>query len=478
MSAQPELRAKNSVGTELALTILLLLLPVIPLANASAWAQDSPQPQQPFSDTSPQSGTPFGTISPYLGLPIDEIEFPAIAPDEATYLIGATSLKVGEPLTRENLHNAMQALFATGRFSDIQAEADPTKTAGVRLRFLTTPNFFVGIVTIQGVSTNPSPNQLASATRLQLGELFTKDKLARALEGIQRMMEENGFHQSRTTSSQQQDVQQHQINLTFHVIPGRRAVTGIITLQGDAGYSVEQIKEIAHLKSGDPVFGNRITRALQRIRKRYQKQNRLLAQVEVANRSYHADHNSVDYVLKVERGPVVEIAAEGFKLSQHVLKRLVPIYEEGAVDDDLLNEGRRSIQNHLQTLGYFDVTVTVNQHTTLDGRNVQIVYAINPGDRHKLAAIRITGNKFFSDELIRARMQEQAAGRVFSHGRYSEVLLKEDVARVRSLYQVERLPAGGSHQQIAHQLSGKAGRSCHPDHHQRRTANACRLGAN
>jgi len=346
----------------------------------------------------------------------------------------ATGLKVGDPLTRESLHAAMQALFVTGRFSDIQAEVERVETAGVRVRFATTANFFVGILTIQGVSTNPSANQLASATRLQLGELYTPQKIAHGLEGIQRMMQENGFHQSRATVSEQRDEQQHQINMTFHVLPGRRAVIGDITLQGDAGYSVDQIKGIGRLKSGDPVFANRITRALQRIRRRYQKQNRLLAQVEVANRTYQSDRNAVYYIFRVERGPVVQIAVEGFKLTQRVLKKLVPIYEEGAVDDDLLNEGRRNIQNHLQTLGYFDVAVSVTQHSTLDGKSVQIVYSVNPGDRHRLAAIRISGNKFFSDELIRSRMQEQSAGRVFSHGRYSEELLKEDVGLIQSIY--------------------------------------------
>jgi outer membrane protein insertion porin family len=62
------------------------------------------------------------------------------------------------------------------------------------------------------------------------------------------------------------------------------------------------------------------------------------------------------------------------------------------------------------------------------------VYAINPGDRHKLAAIHIAGNRFFSDELIRARMQNQSAGKLFSHGRYSEVFLEEDVQSIKALY--------------------------------------------
>jgi outer membrane protein assembly complex protein YaeT len=403
------------------------------IAASIAWAGVRPaQTQAPGSPAS--SNANFGTINSYLGLPIDQIDLDGVPPADATSLLAATPLKIGEPLTRDVLHDAMQSLFATGRFSDIQAEAERTATAGVRLRFRTAPNFFVGMVIIEGVSTNPTANQLASATRLQLGELYSREKLDRARAGIQRVMEENGFHRSQVTVDEPHDETQHQVNLTFHVSTGPRAVVGEIALEGEAGYTPAEVMEIAKLHPGDPVVSNRITRALQRLRERYQKQNRLLAQVSAAGRTYHPEHNTVDYVLKVDRGPAVEIAADGFKLSQRVLKRLVPIYEEGAVDDDLLNEGRRNITNHMQTLGYFEATVAVNQHNAADGKSLQVVYTVKPGERHKLAAIRIAGNHFFPDDLIRSRMQNQAAGRLFSHGRYSEVLLEEDVRNIESLY--------------------------------------------
>ncbi|MGB8773053.1 MAG: POTRA domain-containing protein [Terriglobales bacterium] len=411
-----------------------ILVFLLILARGITWATpSSPQGQGALASPA-QSGRNFGSITPYLGLTIDQIELPGVPPEEAAALLAATPLKIGEPLTRDNLHDAMQALFATGRFADIQAEADRTDTAGVRLRFLTIANFFVGMITIDGVSTNPSPNQLASASRLQLGELFAPEKLDRARVGIQRVMEENGYHQSQVTISEHRDEQQHQVNMTFHVVRGPRALVGEITLEGDAGYSVAEIKEIAKLHTGDRASSSRITRALQRIRRRYQKQNRLLAQVEVSSRTYQSTHNTVDYVFKIDRGAVVEIAAEGFKLSQRILKKLVPIYEEGAVDNDLLNEGRRNLQNQMQTLGYFEAAVSVSQHNSEENKSLQVVYAIKPGDRHKLRAIRITGNHFFSDELIRSRMQDQRAGRLFSHGRYSEALLAEDVQRIQSLY--------------------------------------------
>jgi outer membrane protein assembly complex protein YaeT len=419
---------------------VVLIFCAAALAPQATWAMGEPQsePQNPEAPSQQPSTEPlsnFGAITPYLGLAIDEIDFPHLAKDESASLLTTTQLKIGQPLTRDALHDAMRALFATGRFADIQAEADRTATAGVRLRFLTVPNYFVGQVMVEGVSTNPSANQLATAARLQLGELYTKDKLDRALAGIERVLEENGFHQAKLTTSEQRDEIQHQINLTFHVDPGARAVVGRITLKGDAGNSMQEIiNEAGKFRSGDPVIAARLTRTLQRIRSRYQKQARLLAQVSVASRDYHPERNAVDYEFQIERGPVVRIDAEGFKITHLRLRKLVPIYEEGAVDDDLLTEGRRNIQNHLQTLGYFNATVSVSRHTVEDGKELQILYAINPGDRHKLRAVRFRGNQYFSDDLIRARMQCQPAGRLFSHGRYSESLLQADVRGIQDLY--------------------------------------------
>jgi outer membrane protein insertion porin family len=433
-SSSFHIKRQGDSRSGLRLGLVLLLVILHPAIWALGQPPSAPPPSQPEAQSINPPTTAFGSITPYLDLTIDKIELPGVAPEEAASLLAATPLKIGEPLTRDNLHDAIQALFATGRFADIQAEATRTDTAGVRVRFLTVANFFVGIVAMEGVSTNPSPNQLASASRLQLGELYTPEKLDRALAGIQRLMEENGYHQSKVTHTEQRDEGQRQVNLTFHILRGPRALVGTMVVEGDAGYTQAEIAEIARLRTGDRATSSRITRALQRIRSRYQTQDRLLAQVEVASRTYRPERNAVDYVLKVDRGPTVSIVTEGFKLDHHAVRRLVPIYEEGAVDDDLLNEGRRNIQNHLQTLGYFEATVSVSQHNTQDGKNLQVVYEIKPGDRHKLAAIRVSGNHFFSDDQIRSRMQDQATGRIFSHGRYAEALLQEDVQGIQNLY--------------------------------------------
>ena len=63
----------------------------------------------------------------------------------------------------------------------------------------------------------------------------------------------------------------------------------------------------------------------------------------------------------MDEGPTVAIPTEGEKISKGQLKKLVPVYQENSVDDDLLNEGRRNLRDYLQTKGYFDATVDVER---------------------------------------------------------------------------------------------------------------------
>ena len=77
---------------------------------------------------------------------------------------------------------------------------------------------------------------------------------------------------------------------------------------------------------GDRVTADRVSSALQRIRKKYLKQNRLLAQVSVASRIYRPDANRLDFTFLIDPGPSVDIAVEGFKVRKSVLRKRVTFF--------------------------------------------------------------------------------------------------------------------------------------------------------
>jgi outer membrane protein assembly complex protein YaeT len=400
----------------------------------------SATPRNATQTTTPNSGqsgqepkNELNTSSSYQGLIVREIRFPNLKESpEQQRLLGLISQKTGHAFDRELIRQSMNELYATGRFADIRVEAEKSGD-GVALSFVTTPNFFIGQVSADGSPGQPSANQIVNAAKLQLGELYTPDKLNQGLQVITQLLQSDGYYQASTTAEENRHSDTQQIDVVLHIKAGSQARIGRMTITGDSTYSAGQIQDIAGLHPHDFVSSIRITNALEKIRKKLQEQNRWLVQVSVPNRGYDPKTNRVDLTIDVQSGPVVEIDVNGFKIKRGTLKKLVPVYQENALDDDLLNEGRRNLLNYMQSRGYFDATVTLQRRGARTG-NLRIVYDVDPKARHKLKKIEITGNRYFPEGIIRSTLQIQTAGRVLSHGKFSENLLNSDIASIEALY--------------------------------------------
>jgi outer membrane protein insertion porin family len=367
-------------------------------------------------------------MNQYEGLTVQRIDFPDLPAASAQRLLDLIPQKAGVALQREKVRQSIQSLHSTGRFADIQVEAERS-SGQVVLAIRTKSNFFVGQIFVEGATNPPAANQVVNASKLQLGELLTREKLERALVGIKQLMEQNGYYQSTSRDEEEAHPETQQMDITFRITPGPHAKVGHVTVSGLAGFSQGQIQDIAKLHPGDYVTVQRVSRALDRLRKKYQKQKRLLSQVAISSRDYRPETNTVDYAFEIDPGPKVDIVTEGFKISHSQIKRNVPVYEENALDDDLLNEGRRNLLNYMQGRGYFDAKVS-QQQTSISANELRVIYSIDPGERHKLVKLEILGNKSFSQEQLRSRMQIQPAARFLSYGRYSQALLSGDVRNI------------------------------------------------
>ncbi len=407
-----------------------MLLPALLAGHLCAASAQRTAPQKHISAASDsQSGD-----SSYQGVIVKEISLPGLPdPKIRAEVIASLPQKTGAALDRERIRDSIQHLYATGRFADIQAEAEPTQDGKVRLVFITSPNYFVGDVRVDGNPDRPTAIQLENTTKLQLGELFTPDKLERALKNIKQLLQENGYYRAALTQDVEKHPETQQIGFFFHVVPGPQAHVGEVRVTGNSIYSQERIQDIAHLHPGDAVSSLKVSDALDRLRKKYQTKNRWLAQVTVSDHTYVPASNAVDYTLDVDPGPTVQVATEGFPIGRRALKNNVPVFQENALDDDLLNEGRRNLLNYMQARGYFDAKVSWNKKAEAGGKELLVVYDIDPGSAHKLMRIEITGNHYFSQDQLRALMGVQAAGRL-SHGTYNQRLLNDDARSIEELY--------------------------------------------
>jgi outer membrane protein assembly complex protein YaeT len=368
------------------------------------------------------------------GLKVALIQINSPPVDNPDHLLPLLPQKTNEPLDKYKVRQSVQVLYNTGRFAEIQVEAQRTPKDEIVLVFAARENFFFGSLLVEGSAANPSDNQLINSSKLNLGEQFTEEKIKAGMEGMLRTLADHGYYQATIKPFYEWDSRNQQVKVLFVVDRGKPARVGIVNVTGSPGYSGEEVRNIAKMRSGDKVTAAKLTNALQRLRKRYQKQQRLEAQVTLTQRLYHPETNLVDYTFDITRGPVVEVKVEGAPLRQGQVKKLVPIYEESAVDEDLLNEGARNIRDYFQTKGYFDVSVTYTQEQDPQTDQRNVVFHIERKQRHKLVNLTLQGNHYFRREDLRERMLMQPAGGLLVHGLFSQSILTRDVQSIENLY--------------------------------------------
>lgn len=377
--------------------------------------------------------------SRFEGLPITSITYqpPAKALDPAD-LAQLEVFKEGIPFHAADAGTLIDGLFATGRFQDVQVEAN-ADGKGVAIRIVTVTNWFVGRIEVKGkVTRPPSREELTQTTRLQLGTPFRQEDVAAAEANLRRLLERNGLYESTVNVETEDDPDIQQRNITFVVKMGPRAKYQMPTIAGDTKLPDQTIVRatgwrLRFIGWWRKVSQDRTQAGVTGILKKYQQQERLTAKVELQQPEYHADTRRLQPKLEIQAGPKVSVQAVETKVSHRILKRYVPVFQEQTLDRDLLVEGARNLRDYFQSQGYYETEIDFKVRDQ-DPEHTIVEYEVVRGARHKIVSVDIEGNRYFSTDIIRERMFLQPSSFRLRHGRYSEDFVKKDVQAISNLY--------------------------------------------
>jgi len=382
--------------------------------------------------------TAAGQPNSFEGKKIVDIQFAAAQTLDPADLNRALPFHKGDALRADDVASAIDNLFATGRFEDIIAEAEPSGD-GVILHFITQLTWFVGGVSVEGKIVNP-PNrgQIASSAQLNLGTPFRDEDVTRARDAIAELLKSNGLFEAEVTPQLTRDASAQQVFLSFRIAERRRAKYDTPVIQGETRLSDATILRatgwrIPIIHWWRQVTALRTRTGLAGVAAQYQKRDRLKARVELQKFDYEAETHKAQPTLSIDPGPRVTVTAREASVSHRVLKRYVPVFQEHAVDNDLLVEGKRNLLDYFQSRGYYDVDVDFR---VLPEQNdlQKIEYTISQGQRYKVVKVAITGNRSFTEETIRERMYMQPASFTLRRGRYSEAFQRKDEENIANLY--------------------------------------------
>ena len=343
----------------------------------------------------------------------------------------------GEPLHLADVREAIKRLYATGAYSNVEIDTEPSAN-GVELIIRTTDQWFIGPVEVRGpVSSPPSRGQLANATRLELGEPFDDSQIQTAADGIRRLLQRNGLYLATVNPQIVRDPEHQEVALTFQVNSGVRARLTTPSVSGDTKIGADTVAKTAKYKGWfrwKYATQTNVQSGLRNIRNQYDKQKRLTASVTLDHRDYLSADKRVRVDIQAEGGPKVEFHASGAKVSQGKLQKYVPVFDEGTVNRDLLVRGAANLRDYFQNQGYFDAQVDFQEnHPNPDLE--EITYVIGLGQRRKLVKVSLQGNHYFTTPDLRELMFLQPAGFIrLRHGRYSESFADRDEDAIAAMY--------------------------------------------
>ncbi|HEY3707164.1 MAG TPA: POTRA domain-containing protein [Terracidiphilus sp.] len=359
---------------------------------------------------------------------VQRIVFEGVAADRLSSL--SLAQKTGAALDAQKVGESLRQLFATGLFDSVEASAERGGD-GLTLIFHGTPRMFIGMVTVSGAKGATVNTQLERAARLNAGTRLTDAKLKQAQQAMLQVLAQNGYHEPMIHSALTPHTDEQLTDVAFTVNSGPRARVGAVEVTGDPGMSAEQFRKVARLKAGSAVDRDTVSRGLASALKYYKKQKRLEAEIKLESQLYEAQR--IRYRFSANRGPIVKVVVEGASLGEERIKRLIPIYEEGTVDEDLLNEGNRRIRNYLQSTGYFEVKVDHQTSSPAPGE-VLIAFNVNLGEKRSVEQVSVEGNHYFSSATLVDLLSVHAASSLDRHGVYSQALVAADVSALEATY--------------------------------------------
>ena len=394
--------------------------------------------------TGPQSSSAPTT---YNGQTVSSIELVTDPHIDGSGYRGLIRQQTGQPYSAKLVQASMDALQQTHRFNKVEIEVKPQPN-GLALRFVMEPAFYMGVVEFPGGVKHFSYTRLMQVANLPNEEPYDPKIPAAGTAALEDFFHHTGYFEAQVREETRFDNEHQLADVIYHIQLNQRAKVGAINFVGPSTQESTKLRGALHswgarlrgdsLKPGSKYTQKAIQNASQYLRTYLVGQNRLIKRLRLGSVQYHPDTHRADLTFETELGPPVSVKLVGAKLTlvpfmeSRNMHKLIPIFDEGSVDPELVQEGRQNLVDFFQKKGYFDVKVTSNLQQQPD--RINVVYTVQKGRRHKVAEVTLHGNHHFSSRELESLVSIKE-GHFITHGTFSEKLLNKSVGDLKKFYQ-------------------------------------------
>lgn len=296
-------------------------------------------------------------------------------------------IRAGDPYSPGAVRRSIQQLFALGAFSDIKVAAEPEES-GVALTFFLYPAPAIARIQIEGLQGSGAEKltkELADAIPLTPGTRLELGEVEGATEAVRAHLRRRGFLWGSVDPEAR--IEGAAVEVAFHVVPGPQARVERFAVSGAPPPVERALRQAIGLEAGDRYDRQALEKTLAEVVERWKKRGFYEAGVDVRETAELPDRVAVE--LAVSLGPRALIEVEGAKLSQKKLSRLVPLFGEASLSQDLIEESRANLEEHLREQGFARARVEVESEETGPLRKIR--FRVARGPRLEVGSLRVEG---------------------------------------------------------------------------------------
>lgn len=327
---------------------------------------------------------------------------------EPATVLSYLDVRVGDPLTRENLDRALKSLFATGLFSDVALDQ-----SGEILIVNITENPIINQIAFEG-NDQVEDEELLVEIQMRPRQAFTKTKVQADVTRLYQIYRRNGRF-SANIEPKMIKLDQNRVDLVFEIDEGPVTKIKSIRFVGNKKFDDERLraeittKENAwyrFITADDRYDPDRLSYDQEVLRKFYLSQG--FADFElvsaVAELSNDRDHFFITFTLKEgERYKFGKIATKSAirDFNPDVIKDKITVKEGEWYNADEVQTSVDTITDALGDLQYAFVNIKPEINRNRETKIIDLTFDISESQRVFVEKINVNGNMRTLDKVVR-----------------------------------------------------------------------------
>lgn len=302
-------------------------------------------------------------------------------------------IKKGDAISLKSINTSIKQIYKTGLFSDVRVLSAGEDSVG--LTYLLTRKLVTRGIVVRSNENIPQARLRQNIYSLRPGEEFSDVRLSRAVEELQRALNQEGYFSAEIKSSKTVDPKTSEVNVRFDVASLRKYMVKDIRFTGDVLLPLEELEKTMELKTGEVYNPEVLNQDIERLKDLYQSLDYQRAEIRLQDTSLHEREGKVSLILEVLPNEKIEIVIQGADVPEDLV---LPIWETRIFEEWGLAEGEAKILIYMRKKGYIFATVT--SQIRQEENRIQVLYQVQPNQKFKIQSLSFEGLRHFTSEQI------------------------------------------------------------------------------